>query len=117
MLVRRWAAAWVDFAVLVVIASLLGGLSELVLGARTVNEPWFVVVCVAVAVVAYFVPLEGIYGATLGKLLLKIRVVNADVEPPGLKRAFLRTIPRVIEVNPFLLGGVPAAIAVGLSKK
>ena len=40
------------------------------------------------------------------------QVVDADGNPPGIGRALLRTVLRVIEVNPFVFGAIPAGIAV-----
>ncbi len=44
-----------------------------------------------------FVVLQGLTGATLGKLLVGVRVVNAEGRPPGLGRAFLRSILWVVD--------------------
>lgn len=63
----------------------------------------------------YFVVMEGIWGATLGKLAIKIRVVGPDNGPPGLGRAFVRTFLRAFEVNPFLFGAIPAGVVACLT--
>ena len=36
---------------------------------------------------------------------------------PGMLKAGLRTITRLVEVNPFLFGGIPDGIAVTMSKR
>jgi uncharacterized RDD family membrane protein YckC len=69
-----------------------------------------------VLAVAYFPLLEHRYGATPGKLLCGLRVVDARGGRPSLNQAFVRTALRLIEVNPFMLGGIPAGIAVLASK-
>lgn len=63
----------------------------------------------------YFVVMEGIWGATLGKLAIKIRVVGPDNGPPGLGRAFVRAFLRAFEVNPFLFGAIPAGVVACLT--
>ena len=49
--------------------------------------------------------------------MTRARVVDEQWEVPGLKRAFLRTLTRLIEVNPFMLGGIPAGIIAHYSKQ
>ena len=68
-----------------------------------------------VAILAYYVVMEGKWGATLGKLATKLRVVNAHGQAPGFGRAVVRTILRLVEVNPIVAGGVPAGVAALLS--
>lgn len=49
---------------------------------------------------AFYKPvLEGLYGATVGKMALKIKVVGAEGAPVTLNQAFIRWVP-------FLLGAV-----------
>lgn len=51
-----------------------------------------------VIVVAYYVLLEGYLGQTLGKMLLGIKVVRQeDGEVPGVGKAALRTLLRIID--------------------
>src|SRR5262249_20731438 len=79
---------------------------------------------------AYFGPLEGLWGWTLGKGLFRFRVGGADNRPPGVPRALLRItllyaifalLPMLLEVCYVLLGlpnGQPRneaeALAVGV---
>jgi uncharacterized RDD family membrane protein YckC len=53
-------------------------------------------------IVLYFILLEGFAGATLGKLVVGIRVVSVDGDKPGLWRGFLRNILRVVDSLPVL---------------
>ncbi len=50
----------------------------------------------------YYVVLEGYMGQTLGKKLLKIKVVKEDGKACGYGPAFVRTILRIIDALPFL---------------
>jgi uncharacterized RDD family membrane protein YckC len=57
--------------------------------------------------------IEGLRGRTLGKSLTGIRTVRADGEPPGIGRAFLRTLLWIVDQFPTgfafpLVGGVAA---------
>jgi uncharacterized RDD family membrane protein YckC len=60
-----------------------------------------------VLMLLYFVLLEGLAGATLGKWVLGLRVVNANGEKPGLARSILRNLLRLVD-------GLPAFGIVGV---
>lgn len=50
----------------------------------------------------YFLILEGLRGATVGKMLMKIKVVREDGSACGFGPALIRNILRIIDVLPFL---------------
>lgn len=103
IVLRRWAGAWIDF---VALASFLL-LPDWLLG----NERYQATILVWLGLlVAYFPVSEGLTGRSLGKLLTFTVVVDAKGARPGLLKAFLRTLLRLVEVNPFLFGGLPAGI-------
>lgn len=54
------------------------------------------------AIFLYFVLLEGVLGATIGKKLTGLRVIRNDGRRPGLLRAFLRNLLRLIDGLPAL---------------
>ena len=68
------------------------------------------------AALAYFPVTEGIWGRSAGKLITGAIVVNEDGDPPGIPKALVRTLLRLVEVNPFLMGGVPAGLCVVATK-
>ena len=53
-------------------------------------------------VLLYFAILEGTMGATLGKKLVKIKVVREDGSACGIGPAFVRSLLRIIDGLPFL---------------
>lgn len=60
-----------------------------------------------------FVVLQGITGATPGKLLFGVRTVNEDGEAPGIGRAFVRWILWIVDAFPWccfipVVGGIAA---------
>jgi uncharacterized RDD family membrane protein YckC len=70
----------------------------------------------ALLVIGYFALLEGLFGATLGKLVMGIRVVRPDgTKPVGTGRALVRTLLRIVDafpyVLPYLVGFVCALIS------
>lgn len=64
----------------------------------------------------FFVP-EGIWGTTPGKRLFGLRVVRLDGKPAGAWEAWWRTVLRVFEANPLLLGYFPGALVVACSAR
>jgi uncharacterized RDD family membrane protein YckC len=61
----------------------------------------------------YFVLLEGLAGATLGKWLLGLRVVRVDGSRPGLWKSALRNALRLVDSLPTL--GILGAILISRS--
>jgi uncharacterized RDD family membrane protein YckC len=105
----RWAGAWIDL--LILFSFLL--IPELILGnARYQGTLWIWLI----APILYFPFLEGVWGRTIGKLAIGTMVVDASGRPPGIWKAVLRTLMRIIEVNPLAAGGVIAGIAVCMSQ-
>jgi uncharacterized RDD family membrane protein YckC len=109
-LLLRWIGAWVDFLVMGLL--LIG--PDYFLGNKVYRETLAIWLGI---IVLYFLIGEGIWGRTLGKLLTGMVVVDKSGRPPGLWKSGLRTILRLIEVNPLLVGGTPAAIVVALSRR
>jgi len=62
----------------------------------------------AVLTFAYYFIMEGLFAVTLGKILLKIRVLGSNGDPCSFGAAFIRNIIRFIDWLPLLyaLGGL-----------
>ncbi|UCD62941.1 MAG: RDD family protein [Candidatus Zixiibacteriota bacterium] len=58
--------------------------------------------CIAflVAIFIYFVMMEGFLGATVGKLVLRLRVVGDNGSNPGVARALVRNLLRLVDGLP-----------------
>lgn len=113
---RRWFGCWIDFIVVAVLGVVavapFAGVEELS------DAQALIIFFGALGIaVAYYTIAEGLTGRTLGKLLSGTIVVNAEGQPPGIGRALIRTLMRLIEVNPFFLGGIPAGIVAAASKE
>ena len=61
---------------------------------------------------AYFVVLEALWSRTVGKFFQGLVVRKLDGSPCDWKAAAIRTALRFLEVNPVLLGGIPAGVAI-----
>lgn len=69
-----------------------------------------------IAIILYFPLFEGLSGYTVGKYICRIKVINSEGKIPGIGRAVIRTLLRILEVNPALLGAIPAGVAILCSK-
>ena len=64
----------------------------------------------------YFVP-EWVFGTTIGKSLFALRVQQISGQPCSAHQAAVRTLLRLVEVNPLLFGAIPAGIAILSTKR
>jgi uncharacterized RDD family membrane protein YckC len=103
LMVRRCFAAFVDFIVVFLLAA---ATSPLYLE----RGPAAIAAAIALVWIGYHACLEALLGVTVGKWLAGIRVATAQGNPPGFRRAVVRSALRILEVNPILLAGVPAGI-------
>lgn len=67
--------------------------------------------------IAYFVLLEGIAGATIGKVVLGVRVRGLDGSRIGLGAAAIRNIARLVDAFPYVVPYLVGAIAVSRSDR
>lgn len=108
MVASRWGATIVDSLVLsifiLVLVVLLGD-----------TDRKIVILVGSLSAFIYYIVFEA-YGFTLGKLVVGLRIVDVNGKNPGFIKASVRTAMRLIEVNPLLLGGIPAAISVFTSE-
>jgi uncharacterized RDD family membrane protein YckC len=61
---------------------------------------------------AYYGLFEGLFAATPGKWYFELRVVQEDGRRCTGWQASLRTLGRILDANPLLLGALPAAVLV-----
>jgi uncharacterized RDD family membrane protein YckC len=112
MLLRRWAGAWIDFVALAALS--LGPLFAA--GSSSLSLQRTGLVLGLVLFLAYFPVTEAVWGRTLGKLITGTIVVDRDGEKAGFGKVIVRTLMRLVEVNPFLAGGIPAGVCVLVTK-
>jgi uncharacterized RDD family membrane protein YckC len=124
----RYAGVWVRLGAIVLDVAVLSAVffpvTRLVKGvwvmARTDHRwatGWFITdpMCLwfLAGMFLYFVLSEGLAGATVGKRLLRLRVVREEGGRPGLARSFLRNVLRVVDGLPAL--GIVAAVLIATS--
>jgi uncharacterized RDD family membrane protein YckC len=115
LLVRRAIGAQID---LVLLAMLLVPLAFMLGNDRPGDDAWLWVGSLWLVVVAvYFVGAEGACGRTLGKWITGTVVIDRSGQAPGFAKALVRTVLRLIEVNPFLVGGLPAGLVLLLTRR
>ncbi len=110
IIVNRWLGCWVDMVVSV--SCLL--IPDWLLGNELYRKTLFIWLVLALS---YFVVTEWLWGRTLGKLLTGTIVVNEKGNRPSLGQIFVRTLFRLVEVNPLVAGGIPAGIVAFFSQR
>jgi uncharacterized RDD family membrane protein YckC len=102
------------------IAASLDNVLAMVLGvvaAKSIGNdmPMASAIVLVVVYLAYFFISECLLSRTPGKLLTGLVVVGVDGERCTWGQTAIRTVFRLLEVNPLLLGAVPAALSVVFS--
>ncbi|WP_379393478.1 RDD family protein [Paenibacillus lentus] len=103
---RRWAATVLDLLIFV-------GL----FGTALFFDSIYLAYVITGFILLYYLLLEGFTGYTVGKYILRIQVVREDGRPPGFVKSLIRTLLRIVDTNPGLLGGLPAGICALVTKK
>ena len=68
---------------------------------------------VAALTLVYYFPQEGTFASTIGKHVLKLRVVGRSGDPVSLRESLIRNVVRLVDWLPFFycLGGVSIAVS------
>ncbi|GAA0135055.1 hypothetical protein YSY43_18950 [Paenibacillus sp. YSY-4.3] len=115
MLLRRAGATLIDYILFAALVRSAMNIDQLFMMQHT--HTFIVQLGVIVLILSYYVLLEGLTGCTIGKRVMRIRVVDRYGEPPGLSKAFIRSVLRVLDCNPLLLGGLPAALGIVMTER
>ena len=81
------------------------------------NDSFLDVMLILPTFLSYFYVFEITWGRTPGKFLMGLEVLDVSGMRCTAAQIFVRTLTRLVEVNPVLMGGVPAALAIVTSKK
>lgn len=81
------------------------------------QNPYLAVGALCLAYLGYFFLCEALWSRTPGKHLQGLVVVDPSGGRCGWRRALVRTLLRVVEANPLLFGGIPAGVAILVSKR
>ena len=111
---RRFVAIFVDSIVLLILS---GPFAEIRHGDGYLRVDWTGrrIFWPSLIVILYFVLLEGIAGATIGKFLTGIRVVNQDGTKLTWSASIVRNIARIVDAFPYVVPYLVAAISVWAS--
>jgi uncharacterized RDD family membrane protein YckC len=93
---KRAVALVIDSIIMLLIIFLL--LMSSVFESKLITE--IAVLLIVLLFFAYFTFLES-KGQTLGKRIMKIKVITLEGKKPGIARAFVRTIFRFVDILPF----------------
>jgi len=105
--------ALIWLAVFIVFSMLLGGV-DTSRGVYFHLDGWPFVLYLALGI-AYGTWLEAAYGGTVGKLILKITVINSTGEKPSPKQALIRNLMRLVDGFPYFIPYLVGIIAVATS--
>lgn len=99
------------------LAATLDSLLSAVLGivvAKQYPPDWYAAQLLTMVVVylGYYFVFESLLSTTPGKFMTGLKVLAFDGSRCTLKQVLIRTLFRLLEVNPFLLGGLPAAVRI-----
>ena len=105
---RRFAALVIDFALLSLIffpvTRAVKGVWIMSAGDHQWGYGWFITdpLCIIFLLVIfmYFVLMEAYLGATIGKMIVSVKVVGPDGSLPGLGRSLIRNLLRVVDALP-----------------
>lgn len=101
-----------------ILDNLLGTVSAfLVVAALKSDSPYLASSTFCLTYLCYFFLSEALWSRTPGKYLQGLVVVDPSGGRCGWRRALLRTLFRVVEANPLLLGGLPASAAILASER
>ena len=88
---QRFAAMWIDFFILLPLFLLQGWLESF-----SKSIAWTLVIPMTLAFVAYTVYCHGRFGQTIGKRIMRIRVMRTDGTPIDWRTAWLRSSSDVV---------------------
>lgn len=107
---NRMLAAALDSAIAIVLSLITAGWVN-PFGGIAVVAGW------SSTYLAYFFLFEFLWSRTPGKQFFGLRVCQSDGNPCTLRSALLRTLLRIFELNPLLLGPLPAGVTLLVTKR
>jgi uncharacterized RDD family membrane protein YckC len=109
IVIKRMKATATDFVVLFLAIGIGGAIL------KPKGTPAMVELCALISL-AYYIVMESVFARTVGKFVQRVVVVNDEGGKPSLAAILLRTLTRLIEVNPILFGAAPAGLIANFSK-
>jgi len=79
------------------------------------NTPWIGGTVLAVTYLSYYLIFEALLSRTPGKYFQGLEVCKLDGTRCGFGAILIRTLMRLFEVNPILLGALPAGVTILLT--
>ena len=101
---RRFVNLIVDYFGFFALSIVIGAILGLAGGANAIEKlqtPGMQYLTGIVVMLIYYVPLEAMFGRTLGKLVTGTKVVDENGKPPTWGKAFGRTLCRLIPFEAF----------------
>ena len=93
------------------------GLMLVIVGSMPENWSVLRAIFIVIGYLGYFFIFEGLWGRTLGKYFQGLVVRNLNGAKAGWGSTLIRTLLRIIEVNPALFGAIPAGLIIISSER
>ena len=97
-----------------IIDNLLAGIVAMLV-AKSIGSGTAIGAIAVAAYLSYFFVSEWLWSTTSGKALFRLRVETVFGGDCTVKGALVRTLFRILEVNPIFLGAIPGGIAIMMS--
>lgn len=116
---RRFGAYLIDY--LMISMLLIGAMFSMIMPDALQDDwapnPWPILGVSFAVFIGYFAILESIGGFTIGKWVLRIRVVRQDRSVPSIGKALLRNVIKLLELSLLMLGGIVSTILILVTRK
>lgn len=107
----QYVSVWPRFFAVLIDGILVGIVNVIISFALGSGSSLATIVAVIIAF-GYFIVLEALQGATLGKMALGLRVVKTDGTPISWSESVVRNLLRIVDEIPFVIPYLLAAILV-----
>ena len=104
----QYISVWPRAGAVIIDGILLGVVISLLVNVIFQNAPTIGVILGLILYFGYFIVMEATLGSTLGKMLLRLRVVKTDGSPISWSESVIRNLLRIIDALPtaYLIGAI-----------
>lgn len=108
----QYVSVWPRFFAVLIDGILVGIVNVIISFAFGANGSSLATILSVIIAFGYFIVLEALQGATLGKMALGLRVVKTDGTPISWGESVVRNLLRIVDEIPFVIPYLLAAILV-----
>jgi uncharacterized RDD family membrane protein YckC len=103
----QYVSVW-PRAVAIIIDGIILGVVSAILNVIFQNAPAVGTILEVILIFGYFIVMEAMWGATVGKMALRLRVVKTDGSPISWSESVIRNLLRIVDALPtaYLVGAI-----------